>query len=162
MAANVKWVEPFQTSHSRTNDGLRGGGPSRVRDGLHFRIQFGGQRFGARARVRCVTYAKDVLPNVVERMRSERQHARRPRETGESRREIVWRRGAHVAKILGDDQVRCEGCEQFGVHRVDTFAARDEFADLPIDFRGRSSGIHARPDQRRLAELLRAENHIRA
>src|SRR5271168_4607405 len=153
MAGNVKWVEPFQTSHARTDDGLRRG-RSAMRGSLHFRFQFVGERFGAQTRVRCVTYANDILPYVIERMGSERQHAWRTREAGQRRREILWRRSAHVAKILGYDQVRREGREQVSVNGVNTLAARDEFADLAVDFRGRSTGIHAWPDQRRLASCI--------
>lgn len=62
------------------------------------------------------------------------------------RSEIVGRRGANVAKILRDDQVGCEGCEQVGINRVDAFAAGDELADLAIDFCRRGGGIDARLD----------------
>jgi len=56
---------------------------------------------------------------------------------------------------LRDDEVGRERFEQVSINRVNTFTARDEFADLAINFGGRGGGIHARLDQRRLASHFR-------
>jgi hypothetical protein len=60
-----------------------------------------------------------------------------------------------VAKILSDDEIGSELCEQIGIDRVDTFPARDKLNDLAIDFGGKGVRIDARPNQRRLLRRLR-------
>ncbi len=96
---------------------------------------------------RGVANSNDVLPDVIKRMRSEGQHARLLRQAGQSRRQIVGRSGTNVAKILRDDQVRSQRCEQLGVHCVNALAALHQFADLAVNFRGRGVRVHTRSYQ---------------
>src|SRR5271156_1404345 len=126
VAAYVKWIEPFQAGYAWTGGGLRGG---LRRGGGDGRLRVCGRGCG-RDGFRC---------------------GGRGREGGERCSKIVRRRGADVAEIWRDDKIGSEGREQVGVHCVNAFAARDEFAHLAIDFGGGRGGVHAWLDQRGLA-----------
>ena len=52
-----------------------------------------------------------------------------------------------MAQVLGDDQVGREALHEFGVYRVDAFAAIDEFAHLAIDLARRGMRINTRANQ---------------
>ena len=48
------------------------------------------------------------------------------------------------------DQVGRERIQKLGVHRVNAFTARDNLANLAVNFGGRRLRINARPEQRGL------------
>jgi hypothetical protein len=48
------------------------------------------------------------------------------------------------------DQVRRERIQNFGIHRVDAFTARDNLAHLAVNFGGRRLWLNARAKQRGL------------
>ena len=67
-----------------------------------------------------------------------------------------------MAQVLCHDEVGRERDELLGIHGVEAFPARDQFAHLPVNFALRRGGVHAGTNQRRLAAALRAESRTRA
>ena len=64
-----------------------------------------------------------------------------------------------MAKILREDQVRSERCEQFGVHCINALAALHEFADLPVNFRGSGVRVTRGVYQWRFCRSCRRKSH---
>ncbi len=52
--------------------------------------------------------------------------------------QIVRRRGANVAKVLRDDEVRLDRAQHFKIHAVEALAAFEKFAHLAVNRRGDS------------------------
>lgn len=159
MAANVKRVEPFEASNSRTRS---------CRRDCHFHGGFDGgldlcnATSNARGETICLGKAAsgfadfaDVVPNSGERLRLKRQNLGRKRHARQCGGKVVGRSGTYMAQILSDYEIRGEGTKQDVIDSVDALAATDEFADLAVKFDGRRSRINARADERRFLAGLR-------
>ena len=101
VPAHVEWVEPFEAQHARPRTRLR-------------RLSFRSRPLAARALcegLRLATptgrfsHAANVVPDIGERMRRERQDTRLLGKARECGRQIVGRGGADVAQILRHDQI---------------------------------------------------------
>ena len=62
-----------------------------------------------------------------------------------------------MAQILRQDQFGRERAKELGIHRVDALAARDNFADLAVNLRGRRVRVNARSKQRRFRRRVRGK-----
>ena len=73
------------------------------------------------------------------------------------RAQIVRRGGAHVAKILRDDEVGFDRAQLFKIDAVEALAPFEKFTHLPVNRRGALRMRNARLDQDRLGFGLRRE-----
>lgn len=130
VAADVDGLEPFEKGDAGAADSLRDLGV----DGSEFFADGFEEMFGGVAVHGFVADPENVSPDVAKVERIEGQYFR-PIIKGREYGGKIFRRGrANTAQILGNDKVRGETFEGFGIHSVDAFAAGSEFADQAVDF----------------------------
>ena len=139
MAADVRRVEPFQREHARPVRALHGVAHAvePVRALGHEPLAGLRHLGGGRKRAH-------VGEHLADRRRIEGEHLRLGQDLLRECAHLLVRHRAHLAHLLGHDEVRLELVQQLGVELVDRLAAPGPLAHLAVDLGGREAvGDHA-------------------
>jgi hypothetical protein len=114
MSADVKRIKPLETQNARARTSALGF----RRDLNESLFERSGEHLSLMATPGRLADAADIIPNVFERVRCERKHARLLGQTRQSRRKVIGRSGAHVAEVLSNNKIGCERGQQFRINGI--------------------------------------------
>ena len=115
------------------------------------------QRFRLGTAAGFFPHPKNVAPDVAQILRVEAKNIGAPFESRQRRGKIVGRRGANMAQVLSDDQIRCQSLQDLGIDGIQAFAAVHILAHEPVNFHRRSIVRQARMNDHRLRTGARRE-----
>jgi hypothetical protein len=131
VPGHVQRIEPFKAKYARPIEA--GHRPFDVGDAS---FKFGYHSIRLLDAARRFAHCANIRAHIRKRMGIERHDSRLAFQMRNRRAQIVRCRGAHMAEILRDDQVRFDRSQHFKINAVEAFAALEKFADLPVNRRG--------------------------